>query len=148
MCKIISKYFNCGFLFFPRISVGIVLLINIYCSLVFILFPDSYQWSFELAGDIGPYFIQTLGILFFMWNIPYMFAFFDPVKFRTSYLESILMQSIGLIGETLLVNSIPLHHSILRGSIFRFILFDGFGLFLLLLGFFSIKNVKENEISA
>jgi hypothetical protein len=37
------------------------------------------------------------------------------------------MQSVGVIGESLILCSIPAGNAVLRGSIVRFILFDGAG---------------------
>jgi hypothetical protein len=54
------------------------------------------------------------------------------------------MQSIGLIGEILLKNCLPSGHILLNLSLTRFILFDGVGLVLLIIGYLFIPG--ENQI--
>jgi hypothetical protein len=41
------------------------------------------------------------------------------------------MQTIGLVGESLIFATVPEFHTLLRGSIMRFIAFDALGLLLL-----------------
>jgi hypothetical protein len=45
--------------------------------------------------------------------------------------EAVLMQAIGLLGETWLRSRIPVEHTVLRNSILRYIVFDAGGLVLL-----------------
>ena len=68
-----------------------------------------------------------------MWNVPYAVALIHPLRYRVSLYEATAMQAIGLLGETLILISLPLGHSILQASLMRFITFDGAGLVLLLL---------------
>ncbi len=67
--------------------------------------------------------VQGLGILFLMWNIPYFFAFWHPIKNRLSLIEANLMQFIGLAGETLLQFSLPASETVLRTTAARFMTF-------------------------
>jgi len=58
------------------------------------------------------------------------------------------MQAIGLVGESLLLRSIPLTHTALRASISRFIIFDAGGLLLLLTAAaftFRMKKTTSGE---
>ena len=82
---------------------------------------------YELIGIPGTAAIQGFGVLFIMWNIPYVVAFLNPIKFHISHYEAIIMQMIGLIGESLIYYNIPSNYTILRNSISRFIIFDGAG---------------------
>lgn len=94
--------------------------------------PKLYMGGYELSGEVGRAVVVGYGILFFMWQVPYFFAVFDPVKQNISLISAVLMQTIGLVGESLLYRTIPLEHKVLRGSVMRFIIFDGAGLVLLL----------------
>jgi hypothetical protein len=78
-----------------------------------------------------------MGILFLMWNVPYALAAWHPRRHRTSLLEALIMQAIGLLGETALLLLLPPGHEPLRATAMRFIFFDGFGLLLLLVAALS-----------
>jgi hypothetical protein len=54
--------------------------------------------------------------------------------------QAIIMQTIGLIGETGILLSLSSEHPILRGSIFRFIVFDGAGLIALIVALIISKG--------
>jgi hypothetical protein len=114
-----------------RFLVGIVFFFNIQCALAFVFAPGSFSPGFELRGEVGVWMVQALGILFFMWNVPYAIALIDPFKHITSVFEATLMQAIGLVGESILSASIFPDHAIIRATLLRFILFDGIGLFAL-----------------
>ena len=94
--------------------------------------PKLYMGGYELSGEVGRAVVVGYGILFLMWQVPYFFAVFDPVKQKISLISAVLMQTIGQVGESLLYRTIPLEHKVLRGSVMRFIIFDGAGLVLLL----------------
>lgn len=116
-----------------RALIGFVLFINLQCALLFLWKPSAYSSGFEATGLTGDFFIRSLGILFIMWNIPYLVAFLEPKKHRISLFEAITMQSIGLAGETLLLLSLPPDHISMHNSLTRFILFDSIGLSALIL---------------
>lgn len=86
--------------------------------------------------------IQGLGLLFLMWNIPYLVALFDPVRHSTSLIEAVVMQTIGVIGESLLLLRVPREYLNLHTSVLRFIIFDGGGLVFLLIALFIRKRIK------
>lgn len=113
--------------------IGIVLGMNLVCAIDFIARPNLYLAAYELSGEVGRVVIIGFGILFLMWQVPYFFALYHPRRFKTSLLQSILMQAIGFIGESLLLRTIPSEHTVLRGSILRFVYFDGGGLMFLIL---------------
>jgi hypothetical protein len=127
-------------LIIPRAAVGIVLFFNLQCTLVFLISPAIYAASFELTGLPGAVVIRGMAVLFIMWNVPYAFALASPLKYKTSYLQACIMQTVGLVGEALIGLSIPNGYLTLNMTLHRFIIFDGIGLVLLCLGFFGIPR--------
>ena len=120
--------------------IGMVLFFNVQCAVVFLLQPESYVGGFDLAGVPGRLMVQGMGLLFLMWNVPYAFAVSDPVARRVSLIEAIIMQAIGVVGESVLLGTLPLGHWALKDTALRFIAFDGGGLVLLLLGLWIISG--------
>jgi hypothetical protein len=131
-----------------RLLIGIVLLSNLECASVFLIYPEQYNQAYELAGLPGEAAIRGFAILFIMWNIPYFFALAHPLKNHLSLIEANLMQFCGLIGESWLITQIPLEHQILRNSISRFILFDGIGLLFLFTALLLISPLKKLHASS
>jgi hypothetical protein len=117
----------------PRLCIAAVLLFNIQCALAFLLWPHRYAPAYELDGAVGVAVVRSFGVLFVMWNVPYAVALWHPWRHRLALWESVVMQGIGVFGETAILWALPAEHAILRGSIERFILFDGVGLGLLLI---------------
>jgi hypothetical protein len=131
-------------LLIARILIGIVTFFNLQCAAVFLIYPARYAPAFEVSGVPGSSFVSALGILFLMWNIPYLFALSHPVRHCTSLIQAVIMQSVGLVGESILYFNTPTTHAILRQSTLRFIIFDGGGLLLLLVAFQIVhKSSKE-----
>jgi hypothetical protein len=56
------------------------------------------------------------------------------------------MQAVGLIGESLLLRTIPIENSVLRSSILRFIWFDGGGLVLLIVAYILVTGEYSKKI--
>lgn len=111
--------------------IGLVIIWNLGAAFVFLLQPEQYTGAYELGGQPGAAALRGIGLLFVMWNVPYVVALWHPVRHRTSLYEALVMQSIGLAGETLIYLTLPEIHSGLRASISRFVVFDGLGLVLL-----------------
>jgi hypothetical protein len=124
-----------------RISIGIVFLLNVQCAVLFLWTPESYMAGFELSGAPGKIMIQGMGLLFLMWNVPYLFALYHPIQHRTALWQAIIMQTIGWVGEILLMTSVPFGHNVLRSSGIRFIWFDGAGLLVLIVAM-GLANLK------
>ena len=120
-------------LWIGRFLILIVFFWNVQAAVLFLLRPQDYAPGFELVGVPGQSIIQGIGLLFLMWNVPYFVALLNPVKFRVSLIEAILMQAIGVIGESILRAVLPEGHMLIAVSVARFIWFDGGGLVLLLL---------------
>lgn len=110
---------------------------------MFLLSPSTYAPSFELSGFSGGMVISSFGILFIMWNIPYLFALYHPVKYQSSLIQAVIMQTIGFFGESILLLNIPANHDLLRLSIWRFIVFDGLGLVALIIALFLVKYYSK-----
>ena len=111
--------------------IGLVILWNLGVAFVFLLQPEQYTGAYELGGQPGAAALRGIGLLFLMWNVPYLVALWHPVRHRISLYEALAMQTIGLVGETLIYLTLPAIHVALRTSILRFIGFDGLGLVLL-----------------
>jgi hypothetical protein len=131
-----------------RILIGLVLLDNISCAVLFLVTPKDYLPSFELQGAAGKAMVQGIGLLFVMWGVPYVFALVNPRQFRISLLEAIWMQAIGLAGESVLLAILAAGLSILRTTIMRFIVFDAAGLVLLLLAGWLTRRQTPASLSA
>ena len=129
-----------------RVFIGLVLGMNLACAVDFIFRPKLYLAAYELSGEVGRVVIIGYGILFFMWQIPYFFAFYHPRLHKVSLIQAILMQAVGLIGESLLLRTIPIENSVLRSSILRFIWFDGGGLVLLIVAYILVTGEYSKKI--
>lgn len=123
-----------------RLLIGAVLLINVQCALAFLFWPSAYAPSFELAGAPGAAAVRGTGLLFLMWNVPYAFALSDPLRRRVSLVEALIMQALGVVGESMIAALLPPEQQVLRGSLLRFILFDGAGLLALLAAFWITRK--------
>lgn len=132
-------------LLLPRILIFIVLAMNLQCALAYIFNPLPYTAPFELSGVPGRAAVVGMGILFVMWQVPYIFALIHPLRNFRSLIEALLMQAIGLVGEAMLRRSIPLEHGSLRSAILRFIIFDAAGLFLLILAAALAYRLLKNS---
>ena len=115
-------------LWLARFVVGVVFVINVSCALAFLLRPDRYAPGFELTGVQGRIMVQAMGILFLMWNATYPLVIIHPHRYRTLFAVVLAQQTIGVLGETWLLTSLPIEHSALWGTGLRFIVFDGLGL--------------------
>jgi hypothetical protein len=123
-----------------RILIGIVTFLNLQSAAVLLIWPARFTTAFELQGTAGAIMVRSIGLLFLMWNIPYLFAFTNPLKHRVSLYEAIIMQAIGLTGESLMLIYLPEIHTNLAETAVRFIWFDGFGLMGLLFALFLTQK--------
>ena len=132
-------------LWLSRFLILVVTFLNLECAISFLVNPGSYAPAYELTGDVGSAMIRSLGLLFVMWNVPYVVALIHPVKHRLSLIEAVIMQGIGVIGETILLLAIPGSHPTLTASVIRFIAFDGGGLVLLMIALFLTLRQKQTQ---
>ena len=116
-----------------RAAFLLVFAINVQCAASFVLWPDAYAPSFEVAGVPGAAAVQGLGIAFLMWN----------ATFRAVAVIVLVQQAIGLAGESWLRFGLPAGHAALSASIERFILFDAAGLVLMAAAFGWLLWVKR-----
>ena len=130
---------------FPRFLIGAVTIWNLQAAIVFLFSPQSFVHAYELSGEVGEAAVRGVGVLFLMWNIPYVFATYDPVRYRLALIFALLMQFTGLIGESYILSTLSAEHVILRMSILRFIVFDGVGLMLLFLAWLLIRNRDQYD---
>jgi hypothetical protein len=127
-------------LWLTRLLIAIVTAWNLQAALVFILQPEGFMHNFELNGVPGAAAVRGTGILFVMWNVPYLVALWNPRKYFLALRISIVMQSVGLVGESFILLTLPDGHATLSESILRFIIFDGSGLILLVVAFWILNR--------
>jgi hypothetical protein len=132
-------------LWIARLLIGIVTAWNLQAAFAFIFAPSGFVRAYELSGAAGEAAIRGFGVLFLMWNVPYLFALKSPTRYQLALTFALLMQFIGLIGETYIYFTLPTGHTVLESSILRFIIFDGAGLFLLAVawGIGCIRKLKS-----
>ena len=126
-----------------RAAFLLVFAINVQCAASFVLWPDAYAPSFEVAGVPGAAAVQGLGIAFLMWNATYPAVIASPLRFRAVAVIVLVQQAIGLAGESWLRFGLPAGHAALSASIERFILFDAAGLVLMAAAFGWLLWVKR-----
>lgn len=126
-----------------RAAFLLVFAINVQCAASFVLWPDVYAPSFEVAGVPGAAAVQGLGIAFLMWNATYPAVIASPLRFRAVAVIVLVQQAIGLAGESWLRFGLPAGHAALSASIDRFILFDAAGLVLMAAAFGWLLWVKR-----
>ena len=127
-------------LWLSRLLLFLVTAWNVQAALVFIFTPKVFVPAYELSGVAGEAAIRGAGVLFLMWNVPYLFALWNPIRYKLALIFALLMQLIGLIGESFILSTLAADHAVLRASVLRFIAFDGGGLFLLSLAYLLVKN--------
>jgi hypothetical protein len=128
-----------------RLLIAFPLFWNLQAALQFMLRPQVFVPAFQLDGIPGRVAIAGYGILFLMWQVPYIFALLHPVRFRISLWQALIMQTIGVVGESILLSTIPLEYALLRGSILRFIIFDSAGVPLLIAALTIIKTQSYDQ---
>lgn len=111
-----------------RLIVGVVFFFNVTCALAFIARPGDYAPAFEVSGLPGEVMVRGMGILFLMWNVPYLPVLVRPERQRTCFAVILVQQAIGVLGETAMWLDLPPGHPALWETGLRFILFDGAGL--------------------
>ena len=135
-------------LWLARLLIGIVFLWNVQCAIAFLLAPATFAPGFELSGAAGAAAVRGMGVLFLMWNVPYAVALWHPIRHRVSLYEAVAMQTIGLIGESLILWSLGGAHPVVAGSVTRFIAFDGAGVLLLVLAaWITRRHLPSGEMT-
>lgn len=129
-------------LWISRLLIVAVTLMNLQAAFLFMLRPQDYAPGFEMSGVTGEVMVRGMGLLFLMWNIPYLFAALHPVQHFISLVETVIMQFIGVTGESLILSGLHGEHPIIQASVRRFIVFDGAGLFVLLAALLLVLQLK------
>ena len=130
-------------IFFAWCLIAVVLFFNLQAAVLFFLQPEVYMSGFGLEAAVGRPVVRGFGLLFLMWNIPYLFALADPIRHRVSLIEAVIMQGLALAGETAILGMDGSMPPAAQETIRRFILFDGGGLILLLVSFFICERVRK-----
>ncbi|HQF62477.1 MAG TPA: hypothetical protein PLT26_08240 [Anaerolineaceae bacterium] len=133
-------------LWLARLLIAWTLAINLDAAVAFIIKAEAFAPGFELSGAPGAGMMRGMGILFLMWNVPYIMALIHPGKHRVSLYEAIVMQFIGVVGESILLLTFPDGHPVIAASVSRFILFDGIGLAALLGAVFFIAPRRAKAL--
>jgi hypothetical protein len=126
-----------------RLCIGLATAWNLQAAFIFIFSPGRFVQAYELSGTAGEAAIRGIGVLFLMWNVPYLFALQNPIRYRLALVLSLLMQFVGLIGESYILSTLPVEHVILRSSILRFIAFDGAGLLFLVTAWLLTRGESD-----
>ena len=79
-----------------RAAFLLVFAINVQCAASFVLWPDVYAPSFEVAGVPGAAAVQGLGIAFLMWNATYPAVIASPLRFRAVAVIVLVQQVAAL----------------------------------------------------
>jgi hypothetical protein len=132
-----------GRLWLGRILIGAVILWNVQCAVAFLVAPGTYAPGFEMVGPAGEAMLRGMGVLFLMWNVPYVVALLHPVRYRTSLYEAVAMQAIGLVGESLILRTLVGGHPAVTMTLLRFIAFDAAGLALLALAAWITRGFRQ-----
>jgi hypothetical protein len=125
---------------FARLAIALVFLWNIQCAFAFLFWPSRFTLSFELPHAQGEVIVRGVGLLFLMWNIPCAVALTQPLRHQVSLYEATAIQTIGVLGESLILHSLPTGHQIIHASLVRFLIFDIAGLVLLLLAVWLVNR--------
>jgi len=126
-----------------RLLIGLVFAWNVQAALIFIFNPGAYVSGYELSGAPGEAVMCGFGVLFLMWNVPYAAALWNPIRHRLALTLALVMQLVGLAGESFILSTLGANHVILRASILRFILFDAAGLVLLAMAAWLVKDTVQ-----
>ena len=118
-------------LWLARLLILVVTAWNLQAALVFMLWPQVFTPGFMLSGIPGETAVRGVGVLFVMWNIPYLVAIWQPARYRLALQLALAMQVTGVVGEALIFLGVPAEYAVLRSSLSRFIAFDAAGILLL-----------------
>lgn len=127
-----------------RVLVALVFAINVQCALQFILWPGAYTGAYQVEGASAEVMVRTVGICFLMWNATYPPIIARPDRYRVLFGVVIAQQTIGLVGESLLLATLQPGLEILASSIMRFVIFDAAGLVLLAIAF-ALSKPRVNS---
>lgn len=126
-----------------RIAVAAVCAWNLSAAVPFTLSPHRYIAGFEVSGPGGEALVRGLGILFLMWQVPFLPAIWHPRRHRVCLRVILAMQAVGLAGELWMMATLPSGHAALRATGTRFVAFDAAGLVLLAAAYALTRGGRE-----
>jgi hypothetical protein len=128
-----------GPVWFARIAVLVVFVLNVMCAVQFIAWPESYAPAYGLpATPESAAMVAGLGVAFLMWNVTYPAVIVNPTRFRALFIVVLIQQAVGLVGESCIWANLVgqgLGNSLMAAGILRFVVFDAGGLVLMLVAF-------------
>ena len=123
---------------FARVMVLVVFCWNVLCALQFIIAPASFASGYGLEPTPeNCALVSGIGVAFLMWNVTYPAVIFDPMRFKTLYIVVLIQQLVGLAGEYFIwmrLSGAGLAEGAMADGIMRFVIFDGVGLAMMLVG--------------
>jgi hypothetical protein len=131
-------------LWLARLLIFIVTAWNLQAAIVFFISPEAFAPGFELSGVPGTAAVRGIAVLFLMWNVPYLAALWHPQRYKLALKLAVVMQLVGVVGESFISAGLTAEHALLQASILRFIIFDAAGLVLLRLAFWLAGS--ENKL--
>lgn len=126
-----------------RIAVAAVCAWNLSAAVPFPLSPHRYIAGFEVSGPGGEALVRGLGILFLMWQVPFLPAIWHPRRHRVCLRVILTMQAVDLAGELWMIATLPSGHAALRATGTRFVAFDAAGLVFLAAAFAITREARE-----
>mgnify|MGYP000865353625 FL=1 len=139
---------GCLKLWVARLLIAAVIGWNLQAAIFLLANPAQSAKAFQLTGVPGEAAVIGVAILFLMWQVPYLFALAHPLRFKLSLIQALIMQAIGLLGESLLLSRISPDYPSLRVSITRFVIFDAAGLVLLLAALLLVRLCSHQSIKS
>lgn len=127
-----------------RIAVAAVCAWNLSAAVPFTLAPDRYVAAFEVSGPGAEALVRGLGILFLMWQVPFLPVVWHPRRYRTCLLVILAMQAVGLAGELWMMATLSPAHAALRATGTRFVAFDAAGLALLAAAYAITRSARSH----
>jgi hypothetical protein len=134
-------------LWIARLFIGSVISVNLLCAFDFLFNPQQFLINFSFTTAEQQPVIQGIGLLFIMWNIPYLVAFINPLIYNISLYEAVFMQFIGLAGELILLGSSPNIPDSIKNTVIRFSIFDGVGFVFLIIAIWLVIKNKTKDLS-
>jgi hypothetical protein len=130
---------NAKALWFARIAVLVVFILNVTCAVQFILWPESYAPAYGLPSTPeSAAMVAGLGVAFLMWNVTYPAVIANPARFLALFVVVLVQQAVGLAGESYIWAQLiaqGLGDGRMAAGIMRFVIFDAGGLALMLVSF-------------
>ena len=130
---------------FMRLAYALVFVVNVRCALGYLVSTEAFLPSFDASGEAGLVALRGIGVAFLMWNATYPAVVWDPVRFRSLAAVVLVQQVIGLVGESWIYTGISGAYPELQATIRAFILFDGFGLVVMLVTFVWLEVERRRS---